>query len=228
MRQIFALLLLSTTTAFAQPVPYVISSNRVIGIVTVGKELAIENTTHSTNLPVEISTSENSEFSGQLQNKSGIYIDRESIVRLVSIDTFADYKATKPVFFIFAELIRGNMAYCSIDKLDDVYKIELTIGKFGVIAGEGVTFSIVSNTLYVTRGNVKVGNVTINAGQSLELISPLKVKTAIENATALKIAIEACLARLPIPDGTANPQSMSDVQFFPPQPINPDTVSPSS
>ena len=205
--------------------PYTIQSVNTSGLVEVGSELVVENKTYRVNLPVKVSTTGNSEFSGRLQNEAGIYIDNDSIVQLVSIDKSEDYKSTKPVIFLFAELIRGNVSYCSSDKLDGVYKLELAVGTFKLMVGDETTFAILNNKLYVVRGKVRIGDTIISDGQSSELVRPIQVKKLDDSLDVSKMAIEACMAKTL---NSANPQSTNSQQTFPIQPINPDIVSPSS
>ena len=154
MLKLISLLLVSATISIAKPNLYIIQSVGTVGIVELGTELVVENKTYNVNLPIKISTTENSEFSGRLQCESGIYIDKNSVVSFISTDTFEDYKATKPVIFLFMELVSGNVAYCSSDKSDGVYKLALRVGKFTIFAGDETTYTIINNKLYVTRGNV--------------------------------------------------------------------------
>lgn len=223
--KLIPLLLLSATLSMANPESYTIQSIRTVGIVELGTELTSENKTYRVDFPFKISTIGNSEFSGKLQHDSGIYIDKNSVVNFISIDKFEDYKATRPIIFLFMELVSGNMAYCSSDKLAGVYKLNLKVGQLNLIVGDESTFVILENKLYVNRGTVRTGDYIISNGQCTDLVYPIKVNKITDSTEELKLAIESCSAKT---TDVANPQSPSDVQFFPPQPINPDIVSPSS
>jgi len=226
--KIFALLAACSPLANA----YQISAIRSVGAVTIGLDMVHENQTYQSNLPIYVVTHDKSSVSAVLPLDCGIFLSDNAAMIVSDISIYKVGKnGSRALNCMWIELTRGDFAMCLPDETVAETRIELQVRDVHIIVYSGTTFAILNDTIYVIRGKVRIGALTMTDRQITRVSNDGKLATPADfNDLVMEAATDACLARLTTPEGIARPtgDTESTGVDFPKQPINPEIVSPAS
>jgi len=188
-------------------IQYQIRTVKSIGISSIGGECTVTNNVFIGKVPVAFNTNKNSAASFLLPNNSGIFMMENTtiIINEIALKIPKDL-SEKKLNVIYLELLSGNFAMCLPEKSPELNRVELTLRNLKLIIGNGTSFLLMKNIIYVTRGNVNIDGYIITENHSAFISTDQPIQSNKMNITEVMDASfqisEACFAGLFLSNST--------------------------